>query len=517
MPSSKLDQKVPAVFLPALLAASVVIAALTWHSVDPLLVDSTDYIHSGVSLLSGRGFTGIDHRPQLHYSPGFPLLIGLMNKLVPDSILAARLVCVGSSILSVLLVTLIAGRLFSWRTAVAAGTLFALLPIRIAVSNQILSESAFVFLVLLNIWLWLLEAESPSLMRAVGLGAALGLAYLVRPEGIATAAVLLLLSLGGGRFWTVIPRRSVLVAALVFALVAAPYLVFLRVHTGFWRLSNRQQVTSVFIVLSTKGLWCPSIAQLTPDNKEIDWARFRESRAEFVRRYGSNVRREIHQVAIQLGPFLKLCLMLGIALELHRRNKQLWTAVPPLLVLSLPLIYLPAFYPHPRYVYTGISPLIVLACWQLAKRFSFDSPAEPKSLLARVTVWIPLIVVAAYTLALGRAAYLVRAEPADSSHIAAWVKARVPTNEGLILSDPSIVFYSGNRFVRLPRDELDRVAIYARYHRSSYVLMRSDDLEYYKLNGALRRAESQGLLKPVDELWDAGGRKAALLRFCSNP
>lgn len=508
-------ERLPYVFWAFLLALNVIIAIGTWHSVQVLTPDGTDYIHSGVSLMSGKGFVGIEGKPQLHYSPGLPIAIGLVHKIVADSVLAGRIVAVSSSIASVLLSALLATRLFGRRTGVAVALILSAMPIRIITSHQVLSEPLFMALVLAALWLWLEEADSHKPWRAALIGLALGYAYLARAEGLLCALVLAVIALFGKRFWNVPSRRSVAISALALVLVASPYVIYLRVHTGRWALSNKQAVRSACIAHS-RGLWSPDICRLTSDNKNIDWTRFTETPQQLAVRYLANARREAHEAVTQIGVILKICFLLGMIFELHRGNKVLCRALPALLVLSLPLLYLPAFYPLPRYVFLGILPPLMLSCWQLTKRFSPSWAESAGSPVARAVVWTPVLIALAYTLVGTRAMFFTRANPSPSPEVVAWVRRIIPPREALITSDPTIVFYTGNRFVRLPYDDFDRVLAYAEHQRAKFLLVLQDDLRvYYGKSGGVSRAESEGKVRRVATLTLAGKPTASLLRVAA--
>ncbi len=49
---------------------------------------------------------------------------------------------------------------------VAAVVLYALLPLRLQLSNMVWSESLYLFLLVTGLWLWLIETERSSLIRA---------------------------------------------------------------------------------------------------------------------------------------------------------------------------------------------------------------------------------------------------------------------------------------------------------------------------------------------------------------
>lgn len=222
----------------ALVALAVrIVLALQPHV---LQADEGAYVWLGRNLVTGRGFTFIGI-PEVHYTPLFPALCGLVYLLL-GSLEAASKVCFvvfGTGL--VVPVYLLARAIYGVREARLAGLLVAALP---AVTSHVLywgsmSEPLYLFLLFWGLWLvWRAWHEGGWKLHA-GAACLLSLAYLTRPEGlIFVGAGLAFLALVKGR--QVVARWRELAAYLaVFALFAAPYVAYLHRETGAWMLTGK--------------------------------------------------------------------------------------------------------------------------------------------------------------------------------------------------------------------------------------------------------------------------------------
>lgn len=496
-----------------LLAAAVNIAC--WRSVEPVLTDSTEYIFGGVSLFSGHGYSSIYGGPHYKYPPGLPLLIGLVNLVVREPVVSARLIVMLSSVLALIPLALIAGRLFGRSAGIAAAAVYAVIPMRVQLSSVVLTEPFYLCLVLLGVWLWIREADNWKWTRAAVLGAVFGYAYLVRPEGLLCAAVLFAFSFLPRRFGPVPPVRSVLISALVIAVVAAPWVVYVHGVTGKWTLTSKSGKGEGFgcLLIQSRGLPWSELYRLNEDCTRINFEPIQETRAEFLRKLFRNALVEKGEIAGQIGRFLTAVLMLGLALEIYRSNARLWSALPVLLVLGLPLFALPALYPEPRYVFTGLMGVLILACWQLVTRFRAPWANQQHSRPAAAAAWIPLFIVCVYMLAGSRHMILADNTPTQYSAIGSWLRGRVSSDEVVLTVMPQIAFYAGRRPARLPYDEMAKVMRYARFKNADYILLLPEDKHWYDQAGELKKGLRQGLLAQAGALELKGIPAAWLYRI----
>ena len=146
------------------------------------------------------------------------------------------------SALTVLLIRRLGKRLFSPAAGTAAGAIAAIYPFFIYYTAFLLTETLFIFLVVLTVLLFVETAGEPSARRAWAAGACLGLAGLCRPamELYLPCALVLLVTL---RQPLRLRLRKAFAAAAAFTIVLAP-----------WVLRNAVVLRS-FVPGTTMGGW----------------------------------------------------------------------------------------------------------------------------------------------------------------------------------------------------------------------------------------------------------------------
>ena len=258
--------------LAAALLAGFVLRAGIGLTDDAPTTDEVAYIASGTSLAEGDGF--VRHgRPELHFPPLVPWLIGVTGQLVGDPHVAAVLLtCVAGAALVVpagltgrTLAGDAAGAVAAWTAALAPA--LATLP----ATRGAGTEAEYALLALTAVCLVVTAPTARAGWRRLaclaGGGLAVGLAYLARPEGLALAAPLGLAAVvigwrgatrsrgaGAGPQATVpgpagARLTSAGVAALAFAVplavCVAPYAAYLHEHTGRWAFTAKTQDASI--------------------------------------------------------------------------------------------------------------------------------------------------------------------------------------------------------------------------------------------------------------------------------
>ena len=176
-----------------------------------------------------------------------PLLSLLLNLVRPatggDYEQAGKVISAGFGGLAIGLFFLLAHELFGSRVLAAlAAILLAVHPQVIYYNTHPFSEALYLCLILLSLFCFCRAHRGGSLVAAVGAGLALGLAFLTRIPGIASALALFGLVLVGLVVNRLRPPSAVLrfvALALGFLFLAGPYWVSIRHHKGEWRLSNK--------------------------------------------------------------------------------------------------------------------------------------------------------------------------------------------------------------------------------------------------------------------------------------
>ncbi len=185
---------------------------------------STGHGYSYPPLFNG---VGVGWAPTAYYPPGYPLLLGAFEWFtnhtpLPDNVNALVVIInLVAGIASIVLVYAIARRIANERTGLIAAALVAFWPNLIFHTAVALSETLFIALMLLTIWLALkVPRAGRSLARPAAVGAALGLAVLVRPVALPMIAALALAWLIAGVGWReVLLRTGAVIVACILVLV----------------------------------------------------------------------------------------------------------------------------------------------------------------------------------------------------------------------------------------------------------------------------------------------------------
>lgn len=184
------------------------------------------------AILFGAGETAEALRG--HYPPLYPALIAIAHSVIPDPVWSGKAVSAlfGSAAICPFLIL---GRsIFPAAAVRMAAVVYILSPLLLIFSGDVLSESPFVFFVLLSLAAVWKAGEGGRLLPAALAGVSAGLASLTRPEGV------LLIPFGLAAIW-LLPkgearRRSGVPAAALFATLSLfpliPYTLILRTETG---------------------------------------------------------------------------------------------------------------------------------------------------------------------------------------------------------------------------------------------------------------------------------------------
>jgi 4-amino-4-deoxy-L-arabinose transferase-like glycosyltransferase len=190
--------------------------------------DALEYDYLARSIAAGDGYPQsgylLQGGPTAIRGPGYPYLLGAVYALSGDSLTAGRFTSAALGALSVLLLYLIAKRLWGRRIGLLAAALAAVFPPLVLVSRDLVSESLFISLELGALLCVLNFRRSGGALRwAAAAGALCGLAALTRNTGI---ALLLPLMLG---VWTLRRRPGSLAAPAILLgcslLVVVPWLL----------------------------------------------------------------------------------------------------------------------------------------------------------------------------------------------------------------------------------------------------------------------------------------------------
>jgi 4-amino-4-deoxy-L-arabinose transferase-like glycosyltransferase len=201
----------------------------------PGIHDQVSYDALARSLLDGRGYSFTENwypftpanTPTAHWSFLYPLYLAGVYALTGYHPLVARLLqaVVGGALLC-FLVYKIGRRVVNEETGLVGAALAAVYGYFIYYNAALMTETFFIVLVLVSLYLSLELKENPTLIRWVGLGVALGLAGLLRQTALLFVPFLL--------FWLFLELRSRGIRWWYFAL---PVVIILLLITP-WTLRN---------------------------------------------------------------------------------------------------------------------------------------------------------------------------------------------------------------------------------------------------------------------------------------
>ena len=201
-------------------------------------IDSATYLGPALSLLhDGTYSTGPGSGiPALIRTPLYPaflaILLGISGHSLGFCVFASALLG-GLTVIPIFL----AVRLYApWKAALTATALFALNPTAIALSAMITSDTLFVFLISILVWLFLkfLRTKNPGYLY--GSTALAGAAALVRPLNLLWILPCLIVTCCIKEIpW----RRKLLycpICFLLFLLILSPWIIRNHIHGAGWRL-----------------------------------------------------------------------------------------------------------------------------------------------------------------------------------------------------------------------------------------------------------------------------------------
>lgn len=481
--------------------------------------DEPFYLWLGRNWFSGRGYTFTGH-PDVHHTPLYPLLTGLVGLLTGDSTLASNACYVIFGALLGLPIYGIARRLYGRPTAIIALALLAVYP---ALTGTVLhwgtlTEPPYYFFVYSAFYFLLVALErllevgrsgdseinisSPSPLLPLSLaGASIALAYLTRPEAVAHVLVILALVVGftflAGRLFTRKTILALLAFLLAFLVFFFPYMVYVRVNTGEWMVSEKAGVTfSTGIALAygrtdqfdreTWGLDSTGkeVFFFSPESYGISITDYiRHNPRDFARLVYINARRFWSTLfSDRIFPIWLLPIVaLGwFAVPWDRR--RLWREVYWAAAI-VPVLGFLIFFIQERYIATLLPVMVVWLAHGLdqAGRWLANSVSMLQSRLVRLTpalVALPAALVVLYCLIalpqITAETYTGSYRPAHRS-VGLWLKAN--TSPGVVMSRyPAIAYHADDPWVATPNADLPAVLNYARYKGARYFVIDEREL-----------------------------------------
>jgi 4-amino-4-deoxy-L-arabinose transferase-like glycosyltransferase len=186
--------------LAAVVAGGFAVRVATWLAVAPEKTDGGDplfYHVTANALAAGRGFpeplNWLDsetHVASALHGPLYPVVLSFASRLGGTTYVDHKFLSILIGTATVLLTALVAERLAGRRAAIAAGLLAAIYPNLWLIDSLLFPEGLFAMLTTAAVLVAYRWRDRPTVVRAAGLGALVGLAGLTRGEGLLLGVVL---------------------------------------------------------------------------------------------------------------------------------------------------------------------------------------------------------------------------------------------------------------------------------------------------------------------------------------
>jgi len=464
--------------------------------------DEPFYLWLGRNWLTGQGysFTGYS---DVHHTPMYPLLSGLVYLLTRDLELASNICYVLFGVLLVIPVYLLAKEIYGREVGYVSVVLLAIYP---AISTAALywgtlTEPPYYFFVYTGLLMVLLAMrQERAWFYALG-GICFGLAYLTRPEAIAYLAVggvvLALVKLCEKKLFTRVTLIGLSLYVAGFLLFFMPYAYYVHQETGSWMVSEKVGVTFVTCIglaegdtsafdratwgLDSTGLEVFFFSRESYDVSMIDAIRAHPS--EFVQLLARNVRRFIGSLlSLRLFSYYLLPLM-GLAFFRVVWDKARLKGELLLLASLAPVMAFLPFFIQDRYIATLLPTFVMwlgLGAYGLGGWLSGtvedllegrDLPRFWHVVLVSVpTLLLVLFFVLMQPRVMEQYTNTASFRPGHKT-IGLWLRDNIPHDSVVMCRYPAIAFYADTRWEPTPNAEYAQILTYARASGVHYFVL----------------------------------------------
>jgi hypothetical protein len=378
-------------------------------SFDMVTFDGTYYINTARSLM--RGSLG-----GVSFPVGYPFFIGLFVPFMRDGVMAARAVSFVAGVGGLLVLYALARQFVGRKSAVLASVLLALNPLFTRYSMISMSESIYVFWVLLAL---LLFAKKRYLL----FGFAMGLAAITRPEAVPIMAALVVVTIKK-------PRRVLALLAGFVLLFSANSLILSRAKGRLIILPKIEALQSVATHWTEREAVTEGVSKETTEQLAREQAKTHNRIEDYVLRLPD-------ELAMLHRHVLSAVFVLALAAMVYRHGF--------LLAALLPFLIFPVFTDRTdaRWILPYV-PIMILYGVMGAGLF--------RNRYLKVTAYVLIVATAGLAAWMNREQVL---EPggeayASTKDAALRFKDQVSPSDKVADRKPYFAFYAGGQYVEIP-------------------------------------------------------------------
>lgn len=477
-----------------------IIAILTRQMVQ---FDETAYLRMAENLAAGHKPYEMMGANAVHFSPLFPALIAAFHFVLRDFVVSGyAVVAVFGSLLAVPFFLL--GRdLLSERSGLLAAALIAVMPFFISTSEYIYSEQPYIFFLLMGLFFAWHMLNHWRRRCAAGAGLLLGIAYLTNPAGlfyILAVGALLLTVAWRRRLWRRLPAVGG-AFMLLFAVPAAPYLIFIHAEMGNWTFTGK----------GTEGLTYAAQLNLnrdSPQQNEQVMSAIEPNGEVLIVNLGSKGANPISLFILQPVTSMKtlakqiyylhknvlsqvtplfLLVLAGAGLFARGWDRQRAAAIGFLAVMTLPVLVVLATLAFARAMMPYIPVLVLLAGegWRRAEDWAtgsaeHDLTGAARACWRRLAPWLVGAAVLAPMLYLTVQGVQGQAYPVQYREAGEWLKQEYGAGTRIMTRDAAAAYYAGGTMVILPYASLEGITGYADRHQSQFLVISRADIANFR-------------------------------------
>jgi len=486
-----------------------------------LVMDSVVYSRLGKNLIeSGRYAFGENYNMGVFFPPGYPVFIGMLDLLLNDLFLSARLVSLIAGIITIVVVYLIGKELYDKESGLFSAFIYAFYPLTILISIDAYSDSLYLLFVFLTIYIFIIFKKKNNISTAIQLGVVTALAYLTRSEGLFYLLLPLLAITGffndkesGSKRRYII---NFLVVSLLFSICSLPYLLFLKDYTGKFTISGKSNISILLgelsgeheyhkIVNAPDNLYDRAAFALDEDKRELKgWNKKKNlSLKEYLFKNPSRMmERYIRNLLQEVRLLTKLLIPILIPLCLSFFDKDLLKRRLVIVLMGFSLFFLllyPLFITIEKQTLLAVIVLIFQASYgiktsgsvvyNIARYYGVENNRISDLLSKNIKLIIMVILIMSSLLYIRYSRFqhfdLSHAMPKEHEMAGYFLKERFhPAYEELNImgKEPFVSFYSNSRFTMLPYAPLDDVINFAHLYDVDFIVVDERSLrmwDYY--------------------------------------
>ncbi|MEM3000947.1 MAG: glycosyltransferase family 39 protein [Candidatus Nitrosocaldus sp.] len=484
-----------------------------------LVLDTVAYSRLGKNLIEfGRYAFGENYNMGVFFPPGYPIMIGLIDKIFNDLFFSAKFVSFLLSCFSIFFAYLLGRELYDKEAGLFASFLFAVYPAVLIVSVQGYSDAPFFCFLLLTVYLFLKTLKNDRLIIYIFIGLLTGITYLIRPEGLFLLLLPILQTFNLSKGRISLNKRHLfrlLIVIVIFIVIISPYALFVKGYTGRLNLSGKANISILLsrlsgdynyhqIVNAPDNLYDRVAFRLT-DNKTQLWGWNRNKNlslfeyifddpVEFLKKYQKNILQEIYTLIKLLFPFM-------IPLFFSFFYRDLFVNKKRLIFLFLPFIF---FFIYPIFIIIEKQTLLIAVFLMIFSSGGFSRAKEIVKGLADYygvktgmnlmdKLIKPFIIIILILSSLSYIKYSrfqhfdpLHAKPEEHEKAGYYLKKRFkPQYEefNIMGNRPYVSFYSGSRFTMLPYAPVEDVIYFGRFYKVHFIVVDERTIggwDYYK-------------------------------------